>query len=425
MTFVRAVLTLLRLSGFRRLVISRVTSQGSDGLFQVALASHVLFNPQHATDAREVAAAFAVVLLPYSVLGPFVGVLLDRWPRRRVLVVSQLLRAVAILAVAALVTDASTGPAFFVAVLVVFSVNRFVLAGFSAAMPHVVTRDRLVEANSVAPTLGSLAYLLGGGVGGALRAAGNDLVIVLAASGGVLLAAWAAARLPYIGPDDDEPGPTASQVLGSIAAGFIEAARTLPRRGRLLLGLIFLTRLPFGFVLLQTLLLFRGPFAGSPDPTGGLLRFGLAAAASAAGFALAAFVTPWLAARWGSIPYAAHCLALAGAATLVLGPWLTPWTIAAVGFVIAFASQAVKINVDSLMQADVPDELLGRTFAAYDVAYNTGLVLAAAIAAWTLPASGLAAWPFVVLAGGYALVVLALEPRWHRAERLDEVSPLG
>ncbi|MEO7131708.1 MAG: MFS transporter, partial [Dermatophilaceae bacterium] len=200
---------------------------------------------------------------------------------------------------------------------------------------------------------------------------------------------------------------------------------TLPRRARLLLGLIFLTRLPFGFLLLQTLLLFRGPFAGSSGPTGGMLRFGMAAVAAAVGFTLAAVITPWLAPHWGSIPYAAHALTLAGATMLVVGPWLTPWSIVAVGFVVAFASQAVKINVDSLLQAHVPDELLGRTFAAYDVVYNAGLVVAIALAAVTLPDSGQAAWPFIVLAGGYAVVVLALGPRWQRAYRLDVAAPLG
>ena len=90
MTFLRALVMLLRVQGFRRLVLARVTSQGSDGAFQAALASHVLFNPEQNTDPRQISAAFAVVLLPYSILGPFAGTLLDRWPRRRVIVVSQL-----------------------------------------------------------------------------------------------------------------------------------------------------------------------------------------------------------------------------------------------------------------------------------------------------------------------------------------------
>ena len=319
MTFLRAVWTLLHLRDFRRLFVARITSSFSDGVFQVALASHVLFNPEKAADARSIALAFAVVLLPYSVLGPFAGVLLDRWNRRRVLVVSQLIRVVALVGVAALVMSPDTGALFFALVLLVFSVNRFILAGLASAMPHVVTRDRLVSANSVAPTCGSIAYLLGGAVGTGMRAVGaSDLVVVLAAALGVLAAAWTASRLPFIGPDDTSEAPALGQLAGSVLSGIVEAVVTGPRRARLLLVLVFLTRLPFGFFLLQSLLLFRGPF----EHGHGALNFGIAAVGAAAGFTLAAFVTPWLAPRLGAVPYAARMLAIGAFVCAVLGPLL-------------------------------------------------------------------------------------------------------
>ncbi len=420
MTFLRALAMLLRRPDFRRLFLSRVSSQASDGIFQVALASHVLFNPEQAADAHSIAMAFAVVLLPYSVLGPFAGVLLDRWPRRRVLVVSQLVRAASMLAVAALVTSQAAGPAFFAAVLIVFSVNRFILAGLAASLPHVVTRDLLVSANSVAPTAGSFAYLLGGVLGTGLRSVGPDVLVVLVAVGGVLVAAWTAAQLPFVGPDEGHPREL-RHLARSVYRGFLEAARMLPRRARVLLALVFVTRIPFGFLLVQTLLLFRGPFAA----TGGPLGLGITALATAAGFVLGAFVTPWLVPRLGAIPYAVRLLALGGIACAGLGGFLAPWSIAVVGFVVSFVSQGVKISVDSLMQAHVPDELLGRAFSAYDVVYNAGLVAAAALAAFALPASGFSHWSLTGLAVVYLVVVLALSPLWARASRWDERAPLG
>ncbi len=419
MTFLRALAMLLRRPDFRRLFLSRVSSQGSDGVFQVALASHVLFNPEQAADAHSIAVAFAVVLLPYSVLGPFAGVLLDRWPRRRVIVISQLVRAASMLVVAALVTGFATGPAFFGAVLVVFSVNRFILAGLAASLPHVVERDELVSANSVAPTAGSFAYLLGGVLGTGLRAVGPDALVVLVAVGGVLVAAWTAAQLPFVGPDEAHPRRL-RHLARSVYHGFLEAAHTLPRRARVLLALVFVTRIPFGFLLVQTLLLFRGPFS-----TGGPLELGVAAAATAAGFVLGAFVTPWLVPRLGAIPYAVRLLALGALVCAGLGAVLAPWSIAVVGFVVSFVSQGIKISVDSLMQAHVPDELLGRAFSAYDVVYNAGLVAAAALAAFALPASGLSHWSLAGLAVVYLAVVLALPRLWRLASRRDDQAPLG
>src|ERR671910_174884 len=97
---VRAILTR---GDFRRLLTTRVTSQFADGLFQAALAGSVLFNPNERPEPLAVALGFAVLLLPYSLAGPFVGVLLDRWSRRNVLVAANLVRAAMIPIVALLV----------------------------------------------------------------------------------------------------------------------------------------------------------------------------------------------------------------------------------------------------------------------------------------------------------------------------------
>ena len=129
---------LLRGQWFRRLFAVRVASQLTDGVFQVALASYVIFSPEQQPSPAAIASALAVVLLPFSVLGPFVGVFLDRWSRRQVLAWSNFVRVgmVAVLAVA--VHADVRGPVLFVLILLCLSVNRFLLAGLSAALPHVV-----------------------------------------------------------------------------------------------------------------------------------------------------------------------------------------------------------------------------------------------------------------------------------------------
>src|SRR6476659_7775306 len=156
---------LLRGTWFRRLFAVRVSSQLTDGVFQVALASYVVFSPERAPSPAAIAGALAVVLLPFSVLGPFVGVFLDRWSRRQVLAWSNFVRVglVALLAVA--VHADLRGPGLFGLILVCLSVNRFLLAGLSAALPHVVDRGDLVTANALTPTAGTLAVLVGAGLG--------------------------------------------------------------------------------------------------------------------------------------------------------------------------------------------------------------------------------------------------------------------
>ncbi|MFZ5872771.1 MAG: MFS transporter, partial [Actinomycetota bacterium] len=96
-------------AGFRRLLAVRLTSQGSDGLFQVALASLFFFSPERQPTAAGVALAFTVLLLPFTLVGPWAGVLLDRWQRRQVLVWGNVLRAVGVLVTAGLLIGVGPG----------------------------------------------------------------------------------------------------------------------------------------------------------------------------------------------------------------------------------------------------------------------------------------------------------------------------
>ena len=128
----------------------------------------------------------------------------------------------------------------YLAALAVAGVSRFVLAGLSAALPHVVARRHLVEANVVAATAGAGVAALGGATAIGARAvfgtgdAGAGLTTALAAAGSVLatvLAAGFAARL--LGPDrTDEPDRTSSRspVAWPTAPGPLRGRRRSPRR---------------------------------------------------------------------------------------------------------------------------------------------------------------------------------------------------
>src|SRR4051795_2030127 len=159
------VRNLLYRADFRRLLATRLLSQFGDGVFQAAVAGTVLFNPQRAADPIAVAAGFAVLLLPYSLVGPFAGVWLDRWSRRSILLRANVVRAVLVVAVAALVAAGVGGGPFYLAGLAVFSVNRFVLAALSAALPHTVEGGVLVSANALSTTSGAVVTVIGGGAG--------------------------------------------------------------------------------------------------------------------------------------------------------------------------------------------------------------------------------------------------------------------
>src|SRR5438270_3176353 len=151
---------------FGSLYGTRVVAQAADGVFQASLASAVFFNPEHQTDPRQAAAGFVILLLPYSLVGPFAGVLLDRWRRQAVLARANVVRAGLVMLTATLLI--AGGPrhmSFYLAALATLSVSRFYLAALSASLPHVVPREQLVLGNAVTTTSGSVMSAMGAGVG--------------------------------------------------------------------------------------------------------------------------------------------------------------------------------------------------------------------------------------------------------------------
>src|SRR5580692_595573 len=155
-SFVTELRSVLQERDFRRLFATRLISQTGDGVFTAGLGSYVFFNSTTFPNPASAAGAFAVLYLPYSLIGPFAGVFIDRWSRRQILVWSALLRTAFVLLTAALMAANSHGAPLYIAILLVLGVNRFFLSSLSVALPHTVAEDKLVMANSVSPTAGTV-----------------------------------------------------------------------------------------------------------------------------------------------------------------------------------------------------------------------------------------------------------------------------
>ncbi|WP_243719084.1 MFS transporter, partial [Actinomadura sp. KC06] len=414
---------ILRGRDFRRLYGTRIASQMTDGVFQVALAGYVFFSPERQTTAAKAAAAFAVTLLPYSALGPFAGVFIDRWQRRQILVWTPILRALLVLGVAGLVAAGQDGPVFFIGVLAVLGVNRFFLAALSAALPHVVRRDHLVTANAFSVTSGTVIAFMGGGVGYLLRrvfGAGNHgtALILVSAAGLFLAAGLIATRLPrrLLGPHPSEdalPGtphsdsPRIREALGTVIDGLVDGARHIARRPQaaLALGAISFHRFLYGIVLIMTLLLCRNHFADDPDT--GLETFAIMLGVSGAGYFTAALITPAVVRRISKQAWIAWLLGAAAVSLLALGmPFAErPW--AAGAFVLGVVSQGVKLCVDTTLQETIEDAYRGRVFAVYDMLFNAMFAAAAAAAATWLPSDGRAGLTLLAVITAYAAGAVA------------------
>ncbi|CAA9343742.1 MAG: hypothetical protein AVDCRST_MAG72-994 [uncultured Nocardioidaceae bacterium] len=407
---------LLRGVWFRRLFLVRVSSQFTDGVFQVALASYIVFSPEQQPDAAAIAAALATVLLPFSVLGPFVGVFLDRWSRRQVLALSNFVRVALVMLLAMGFASDLRGPGLFVLILACLSVNRFLLAGLSAALPHVVDRDELITANALTPTAGTLAFIAGLPVGTLARSvgtsAGIDGDVAALAVAAVLygVAGMLALRMPrdLLGPDFAPDRPAVRDALGNVARGLREGLVHLGQRRSAAYGLaaIGAHRFFYGVSTVATILLYRNYFYASDDVDSALAGLTLAVLVSGAGFLLAAAVTPMATRRVSTRVWVLLLLAAAAVTEVFPGALYTEPSLLVAAFFLGLASQGVKICVDTLLQADVDDAFRGRVFALYDVIFNVAFVAAAAVGAIVLPDSGKSYPVLAAIALGYALTAV-------------------
>src|SRR5450755_4421523 len=224
-SFVTDLRAVLAEHDFRRLFATRLISQAGDGVFNAGLGAYVFFNATSFPNPAAAAVAFAVLYLPYSLVGPFAGVFIDRWPRRQILVWSALLRFVFVAAAAAFVALGALGLPLYAGALLVLGVNRFFLSALSAALPHVVARDKLVMANSVSPTAGGIMSSVGGLVALGVHlwtggGQGGSAIILLAAGGCYLIAGATAAtmRRDLLGPRRDPGEPPPGRLAGELAA---------------------------------------------------------------------------------------------------------------------------------------------------------------------------------------------------------------
>ena len=409
--------------GFVRLYLARIVSQVADGVFQASLVSAVLFNPERQTDPAAAAASFAVLLLPYSLFGPFAGVFLDRWSRRSVLVYGNGARASVVLAVAAVLAGAgATNPMLYVGSLTAVSVNRFYLAALSASLPHVVARDQLVSANSISTTSGTLATGAGGGLALAIRAVVGSTdrgsAVIAAASavlylGSSVVAAGFAARA--LGPDRTVPLPRAVNALADVARGLVAGARHLAARPPAWQALTAMGvhRVCYGVSLLGTVLLYRNYFSASGIFAAGLPGLAQVLFATLVGVMLAALVTPRVTRRTGKPAWLAANLALAAVTEIAFGLAVraldVPFTQEPMiigSFLLGVVSQATKICVDTTIQETIEDDFRGRVFSLYDTMFNVTFVIGIVVGAVWLPVTGKSSVLLILLGLLYALTAL-------------------
>jgi MFS family permease len=373
--------TALRAPDYRKLLWIRLTGQGGDGIFLVALTASVVFNAQQQNTANGLLVTTMVTIAPFTLLGPFVGVFIDRWSRRRILTIAPLLKVACVPLL--LFDPLRIAAPFFLGALAILSINRFQLAAASAVVPRLVPAGDLLLANSIATVGGTLASLVGVFLGGKIAdTIGPHSVLLLSA------VAWLCASL-IAGRMGSDLSPLtiaeAPELLRHAARRIFfetwDGARTMARTPHAIAPIASITidQIGQGVMLTLALVVFREKLGAGVASFSNVI--GAGGVGVLIGIATAGMLEDRLSKdRIVAVAFFVGGAWLIGAAFFISGPMIL-----LVAGVLGLTFAWKKVSVDTMVQESLPDGYRGRVFSVYDFFYNVARIVAALIAVLAFP----------------------------------------
>jgi MFS family permease len=399
--------------GFRRFFVTRMISQLGDGVFQLSAGAVLLFDHPGNNPALALLGVFAVALVPYSALGPFVGVFIDRWERRTILTWVPIGRAVCAATIPAAVLLGKRGWAFYLVVLIVLSSNRFFLATMSAVLPQLVPEDDLLVANTAATTGGSIANVTGQVVGAGISAVTGGTFASAVSSVAFAGSAITARTIPVHRGFIPERAPLWREVR-DVAAEMVEGARVVARNARVVYALAAITMIQLLVGAMSGVLVFF--FIHVLQLKVGSAAFVLAVLA--AGIAAGVLLVPFIARRMPHDRLVPLAFAVGGLGNLISAPHFSRVT-AFIGTILVGVSYALaKIPVDTIVQEEMADMVRGRAFSLYDMLFNLARVVGIGLVGLAYQKhadSGMLVW---VIAAAFFGAALAFGS-WERRRRME------
>jgi len=354
------MLALLRRRDFGLLWLGGFVSVAGDWVLNVALPFFV-FERTGSTVAT--AGMIVAELVPGVVLGTVAGVFVDRWNRKRVLVLGNLLAA-ATVALLLLVPGGGWLGLVYVVAVAQASVAAFMIPAESALLPSLVDDRDLVAANALNALNNRLGRLIGVPLGGALLGfIGLSAVVVVDCASFVLAALLI---VPIVAParpaaqKDESAAEAARSALGLFVSDWVGGLRIIRRERTIAVIFVVFGLMTFGGTMLDPLYvawvretLDRGPEVYSWLLTTHALA-GIAGTLIVGRFG--ARLTPRVLMGWTSL--------FAGVANAVKFNVPSLSVALAITVTVGITSVASAVGVETLAQRGVPDHYRGRVFGA-------------------------------------------------------------
>ncbi|HEX9374688.1 MAG TPA: MFS transporter [Actinomycetota bacterium] len=420
--FVRRSVSLFSNRNFGTLMGAVFLAVLGDGIVQAALAKTIAFGGEkgfsldQARSPRHILALVLLTYLPYMVISPFMGVVIDRFDRRKLLVLANGFRA-AVIVVIGLGASSLPDAMLIGALILTLASTRLVLAIKSAGMPNVLSGRNLMQGNSISQAGQAVFQLTGAGIAlvGTKATSAGAVIVVGAIVYGV--GALFASRVGNLaeGTRTTRFMDEARRILRDIGEGI----RQIRKRPAASLGVTsFLTlRTLVSFASLVFALQARDILGGKGNSSNAaVIVAGLAAAAGASlGFVLAQMLKD----RTPPARLIVAAMGTAGVGFVLVGGVRSTLGLSVTAFVAALAYFIGKISADTIMQQTLPDQYRGRGFSFFDVAFNLAWIVPALIlfATWSPGRARL----LMRVAGAVFLGAALLVAAW--AKRLGDQLP--
>ncbi len=397
---------IIRRPGLRNLWLAQVVSQLGDGMFTTAIALAVLDRTNSGT-----ALSLTVIaqFLPFLFLGVVAGALVDRWERRRTMVVSDIIRGIVVLLIPLLDWLGALHAYSYAAVaFLLTTAGLFFDPAKNALIPTLVSRASLARTNALLESTRQVLFIAGPAFGGVLIALVQSDGVFIADGATFFLSALILSGVPRARREDApmpvEEDETPGERLGTAirrGLNYIHTNRLL----RLIVGVgsalnFLLSPLPVLIPLFFAQVLHTGPSA-----------FGAAISIVFVGFLIGAVLVGALAARIGKGWLTVFGVLLAGVATSLFA--LGPPVIVVLGLALlgGVAIGALNVCESTVIQENAPDTMRGRVFAVYESVSQGGRAIAVALSGVLADLIGvsslfLAVGVLVLICGG----ALALSP---------------
>jgi len=379
---------------YRLIWTGQAVSNSGDALTNLAL----LLTTQRLTGSTAAVATTAIAIaLPTLLFGFVAGAYVDRWNRKRVMIVSDLFRTSFVLAFL-LVTTVDRMWVLYVVAFIQASLGTFFSPAKSAYLPRIVGPDHLMSANSVSQMTQIVFGLIGTAIAGVIAAFNDTLALAYIIDAATFLVSLAAISLVRTDASPQRTADVETTILADIGVGLRVLSESRLLRGVLLgagvmmlgLGAVNVLLVP---LIVDDLMVPETWFAGFEG-------------AQVVSMIAASAITASLAKRFGTTNLIVAGVVGISISVAAMSTVQAPWQMVVILFLVGWAIAPLQASAATLVQTEVDDSVRGRTGSALNTVLTGANVVSMAFAG-TL-AAGIGVRNVFLVSGAIGIVAAGL-----------------